>query len=218
MIQDFTKRGVVVRAALRLAETRGWTALSMPEIADAAGISLVELKGLYDEKRKILKDFVRMIDDVVLSGPVDPTESPRERLFDVLMRRFEAMEPYKPALRRIREDYACRPAGAAKFVKPFRRAHYWMLAVAGIEADGPYSWRVTGLMWVTANVMPVWLKDQDPGLAKTMAALDRELNKAEQAAECIGAVCSAFDRLADAFGRRERSGTAGRAGETSGAA
>lgn len=217
MIQDFTKRGVVVRAALRLAETRGWTALSMPEIAAAAGISLTELKGLYSEKRKILVDFVRMVDDVVLSGSVDQTESPRERLFEVLMRRFEAMEPYRPALRRIREDFMCRPAGAAAFLKPFRRAHYWMLTAAGIEADGPYSWRVTGLMCVTANVMPVWLKDRDPGLAKTMAALDRELHKAERAAECMNAVCAAVDRLADAFGRGKPSKAASQAGETTGA-
>jgi hypothetical protein len=62
----------------------------------------------------------------------------------------------------------------------------WMLSAAGIAAQGARGVaRAQALAFIWARVMRVWLRDNDPGLGATMAALDRRLGEAERAAKCI---------------------------------
>ncbi|HEX2257777.1 MAG TPA: TetR/AcrR family transcriptional regulator, partial [Afifellaceae bacterium] len=60
--------------------------------------------------------------------------------------------------------------------------------------------RAQGLALVWARVMRVWLDDDDPGLARTMAALDRRLREAERNFIRI----SRFTRLLPIPGRPRR--------------
>ena len=64
-------------------------------------------------------------------------QSPRDRVFDMVMTRFEVMAPYKPALRRISADLCCHPAEAAQLLPSSLASQYWMLAGAGAKLDGP---------------------------------------------------------------------------------
>jgi hypothetical protein len=55
-----------------------------------------------------------------------------------------------------------------------------MLAAAGISGEGGTGFlRVQGLLSVYARVFSIWLEDDDPGMARTMAALDRRLRRGE---------------------------------------
>lgn len=57
----------------------------------------------------------------------------------------------------------------------------WMLEAAGIASAGPLGLlRAKGLLAVWLAVLRVWLLDESPDLAPTMAALDRHLRRAEQ--------------------------------------
>ena len=47
-----------------------------------------------------------------------------------------------------------------------------------------------------ASVFGVWLEDDDPGLARTMAALDRRLRRGERAIASFDRVTGMVDRLA----------------------
>ena len=49
---------------------------------------------------------------------------------------------------------------------------------------------------VYASVFGVWLEDDDPGLARTMAALDRRLRRGERTLRGVEQVGSALYRLA----------------------
>jgi hypothetical protein len=54
----------------------------------------------------------------------------------------------------------------------------WMLSAADINAAGPKGvLRGQGLALLYASVLRTWLEDDDPGLARTMAALDRALSR-----------------------------------------
>ena len=111
-------------------------------------------------------------------------EPARERIFDVLMRRFDALQPYKPALRRITQDLRYDPVSLAALNKVSLNSQRFMLAAAGIDTEGPLgALKLQGAVLVYANAMRTWLDDDDPAQAKTMARLDRELRRGERVIE-----------------------------------
>ena len=74
---------------------------------------------------------------------------------------------------------------------------HWMLQAAGIGTDGVGGGlRVSGLAMVYASVFRIWLEDDDAGLARTMAALDRRLRRGERTVRNVEQVGSVIHRLA----------------------
>jgi ubiquinone biosynthesis protein COQ9 len=205
MLSGGTPRDRIINAALRLAETRGWRDLSLGEIAAAAALPLVELRKEFQSKGQILAAFSRAVDQAVLEKfPAPGSEAPRDRLFDVLLTRFEVMQPYKAAIRRIRDDLAGSFGAALSQTGAALKSQYWMLAAAGISGEGRLGFlRVRGLLAVYASVFPVWLNDDDPGMARTMAALDRRLRRGETAIRRVELVCDSVRNLSRAI-RGER--------------
>ena len=77
----------------------------------------------------------------------------------------------------------------------------WMLEAAGIGADGiEGGMRVAGLAAVYASVYRTWLADDDPGQARTMAALDRRLRRGERTLQTLDGVAAGVRGLADRLG------------------
>ncbi len=199
MLDSATPRDRIIAAALRLAETHGWRELSLGEIAAGAGIPLGEMRREFQSKGQILAAFSRAVDQAVLEKFAAPgPDVPRDRLFDVLITRFEIMQPYKPAIRRIREDLGTSFGEALAQLRPALKSQYWMLAAAGINGEGGRGMmRVQGLLAIYGRVFGVWLSDDDPGLARTMAALDRRLRRGEsvlRGMERIREGCESFAR------------------------
>jgi hypothetical protein len=55
-----------------------------------------------------------------------------------------------------------------------------MLAAAGIDTEGPLGrLKLQGTVIAFARTVEVWLDDDDPALARTMAKLDREIRRGE---------------------------------------
>lgn len=211
MLDSTNPRDRIIAAALRLAETRGWRELSLGEIAGEAGIPLAVLRSTFQSKGQILAAFSRAVDQAVLEKFAKPTaDAPRDRLFDVLITRFEIMQPYKAAIRRIRRDLGSSFGEALAQFRPALKSQYWMLAAAGISGEGGRGLlRVQGLLAIYARVFPIWLDDDDPGLARTMAALDRRLRRGEAVLRGIGRLRDGFEGISRALrGRREKSGEA----------
>jgi AcrR family transcriptional regulator len=183
MLDLTDNRQKIIDAALRLAESDGWNGLSLDRIANGAGVPLTEFRNEFSSKSDILAAFSRLVDDKILSQvtPADAEISPRDRLFDVLMTRFELMGPYKGALKRIRDDLRFQPGQGAAQLCTTARSLYWMMVAAGIDAEGGRgAIRLPGLMAVYGRVFDIWLDDDDPGLARTMAALDSRLRRGER--------------------------------------
>ena len=105
-------------------------------------------------------------------------EPVKERLFDVLMRRLEALAPYKLGLEGISDWTRRDPLAAAAINRVVVNSMRFMLEAAGIESEGPVgAFKLQGLALAWMRVLRVWFRDDDPGLASTMAALDRELTR-----------------------------------------
>ena len=198
MFDQTTRRGKIIEAVMRLAATRGWSGLSLDEIASEAGINLAEFRQDFQSKAQILVAFTRAIDDAVLAkiGRPEPGTEVRDRLFDVLMTRFEVMAAYKPALRRIMDDLRYRPGESLVQAGAAGRSMYWMMAAAGLDADGPRgAVRIPGVMGIYARAFDIWLEDDDPGMARTMAALDSRLRRAERMVRRVDDMLAAASQL-----------------------
>ena len=109
------KRKAIVEALMDLAAKRPWHEIEINDVAKAAHVSLAEFRDLFPSKGAILDGYTRLIDKKVIEGTTEDLagEPARERIFDVLMRRFDAMQPYKEALRRISQDLRYDPASLA---------------------------------------------------------------------------------------------------------
>jgi len=169
----------MVDAALRLAERQGWRRTGLAEIAQEAGLPLDEAYAACPSKLGLIVRFHRRIDRAALAGAGEPGEAPRDRLFEVLMRRFDALAPHRGALKAILRDSIGDPA-ALLGMPALVCSMGWMLERAGVSAAG---WRgrlrVHLLAGLYISVLRVFLTDDSADLAKTMAALDRRLRGAE---------------------------------------
>ncbi len=178
-------RGKIVDALMELARERRFEEITIRDICDAASVSLADFRDAFPSKGAVLAGFSRRIDRAVLAEDSSELadESPRERLFDILMRRLEAMAPYREGLREATAWVRRDPAVALAMNQVMVGSMRFMLAAAGIEVeDGTAgSIKLQGLALAWARIVGVWLDDDDPGLSKTMAELDRELTRGERA-------------------------------------
>lgn len=198
MLDLTSDKGRIISAALGLAAEKPWRDVGLAEIAARAGIALQTLRREFASKTEILGAFTRLVDDEVLRrAPLAGTAgSRRDALFEIVMSRFDVLEPYKGALKSIAGSGLPDPG----HVLPVIASQRWMLEAAGIRADGlDGGVRVAGLMTVYASVFRTWLDDDDRGLARTMAALDRRLRRGEQTIDRIEGLCAGMRRAASAF-------------------
>lgn len=176
-------RKQAVEALMRLAALRPWDEIELGDIAAESGLSLLKLRGLFPSKLAMLGGLTRMVDDAVLAEISDElaSEPVKERLFDLVMRRLDALAPYKTALRRIIPVLRRDPLTLAALNRGAVNSWRYMLASAGIPTeDALGALRVQGAVLLMARVADVWLEDDEPDLSKTMARLDRELKSAGQ--------------------------------------
>ena len=173
-------RDRIVDALMDLAAERDWDRIEITDIAERAGVSLLEFREAFPSKGAVLGSFNRRIDQKVLSDDDQSLaeESTRDRIFDVLMRRFDALAHYKHALKRMAPALARDPLTLAALNQAALNSMRFMLATAGVDTEGPMgALKLQGAVLVYAKVMDVWFRDEDPGLSRTMAALDEELKR-----------------------------------------
>jgi AcrR family transcriptional regulator len=202
-----SERDRIVDAFMTLLGERPIEQIGFAEIAAGAGVSLSELRNMFGSKLAILAAFQKEIDRHVLGG-IDADmaeEPPRERLFDVLMRRIDALTPHKAAVGSLIRS-AGRNPGLAFALNGFAvRSQQWMLTAADISAAGPRGMlRAQGLAVLFASVLRTWLNDEDPGLARTMSALDRALARGQRLAGFLDDLCRIPASVCRARPRRRR--------------
>ncbi|MEX2128703.1 MAG: TetR/AcrR family transcriptional regulator, partial [Xanthobacteraceae bacterium] len=176
-------------------------------IAARADVPLADLRGEFNTTLEILAAFMRETDRKVLAG-VDPElaeEPARERLFDVVMRRIEILKPQRAAIRSLARSARRDPPLALALNRLSLRSQKWMLTAAGINSAGLSGhMRAQGLVVVMARTLNVWFEDDDPGLARTMAALDRQLANGERMLNLFDDLCRLVPRFGSSRRRRRR--------------
>jgi AcrR family transcriptional regulator len=175
-------RARIVDALMALAAEQPFEDISISAICERAGVSLADFRDSFPSKGAVLAGFSKRIDHTVLTAQTGETasEEPKERLFDVLMRRLDAMTPYREGLREVMRWLRRDPLAALAVNQVVVNSMRFMLEAAGIESEGGVgALKLQGLAMAWARVLEVWF-DDEPDLSKTMAELDRALSRGER--------------------------------------
>lgn len=179
----------IVEAALALAAEQGWDYITLRDISTRSGIGFPLLREEIDDKGDVLVIFGRMIDRKVFENmsKIDEDSSPRDRIFDLMMERYDVLNDYRDGVVSIVESFKYDPKQAVICLPHICKSMAWMLEAAGIETVGVKgAMKVAGLSGIYLKVLRVWVQDDGVDLPKTMAALDKALGKAESWAETLG--------------------------------
>jgi len=173
-----------LRAAL-LAEmaTLGWRDLTYTDIVAASGVPLADAYRIYQSKMGVLLGVVGATDRTLLESldqePLDG--SPRDRLFDLIMRRFDQHSEHKPAFSALLRDLRHHPLEALCLTARVERSMALLLDLAGVPSSGLRGLlRTKALAALYFHVFGRWLKDESADSATTMALLDKRLEQVER--------------------------------------
>ena len=184
-------REKIVDAFMDLLAEKRFEQIGLADVAAQAEISLADLRGEFNSTLAILGAHVKMIDRAVLSGDGGnmEEETARERLFDVLMRRLEAIGPDREALRSLIRSAKRNPPLALALNSMAVRSQQWMLTAAAIPCAGPQGMiRAQGLAILFARVVETFI-DDDEDNTLTMAELDRALSRGEGYLRFLNGLC-----------------------------
>lgn len=181
MIHDPILRAALADAALARAASGGWRSVTIHDLAETAGRPLTDFVHATpgDAIDCVEERFDRSAAEGL--GRLDPTVNVRDRLFDLAMRRFEAMEPHRIAVLSFEGALTGDPVLLAAAHQRGVRTARWLLALAGVEADGVTgAARAQGLAVILNQARTAWRGETSADFAKTMAALDKALRRAEE--------------------------------------
>ena len=202
-----TNREKIIDALMELLAEERIEDIGFGAIARRAGLTLADCRAEFRSVLAVLAAYTKEVDRQVLAGGDSDTaeEPPREQLFDVLMRRLEILAPHRDAVRSLLRSARRDPPFALALNGLVVRSQQWMLTAAGIGASGPRGMvRAQGLAVLFASVLRTWVDDDDPGQARTMAALDRALGRGQRLLGLMEDVCAIPARLCRLRPRRRR--------------
>jgi AcrR family transcriptional regulator len=175
----------LIAIAFALLAEQGWTGLSLVALAARADLSLVLLHRQLPDRRAILRGLSERVDEAMLA--IDPRElgelPARDKLFELIMRRFDALAPYRAGLVRLAADARRDPAILLLTLCRLDRSMRWMQELAGLRAHGLRArLQRRGLTALYLQALRTWLADDSGDHAKTMAELDTLLRRFERIA------------------------------------
>ncbi|MEZ5823934.1 MAG: hypothetical protein R3C97_04085 [Geminicoccaceae bacterium] len=188
----------LITMAMEMIAEDGWRRFSMAALARRGHIGLDELYRQYAGPGAILAALGRRLDEDMLAGDVSGLDEldVRERLFDILMRRFEAMQPYRPAFAAMAREAARDPSLSLRALCNLDRMAARVADAAGIRLHGLAGKAArASLVLAYTRAFRTWLGDESGDMAATMAELDRRLAGLERAA---GLACRLRRRRSEA--------------------
>jgi AcrR family transcriptional regulator len=178
----------LTEALFRVIAAHGWRGVMPGRLAAESGLPGGELARRFPSRLGLLRLWADVVMEQVEQGTVPGQGgTPRDRLFDALMRGLDALAPYRPGLTRLMREMYTDPVLYGAVAPLFQRSMERMLDAAEIESGGLKGrLRAAGLTLVWIRVVNAWSKDESEELGPTMATLDRTLERAEQAARSFG--------------------------------
>jgi len=172
----------LITSAFAIAAKEGWANVNVIGAARAGTLPLEQARRRFPSRNAILLRFGQHADSLALEDApeIGPT---RERLFDLLMRRFDALQTHRAGVLALLHNLPADPPTALLLAAATAKSMAWMLAAAGVKTTGLRGLlAIDGLIAVWLYALNAWQRDDSADLSTTMAALDRALSRAEQAA------------------------------------
>lgn len=167
--------------ALELAAEHPWKSVSLRAVADKAGLDFADLYGVVT-RASLLDAIDAHFDRTCAAEAPDMEDSVRERIFDVTLLRFEAMEPHRAGVLSIRDSWRTSPTGRLAAARRRARSAAWILTCAGMDGPG-FKARTALMTGILTRAEWAWVKEDSPDFTRTMAQLDRDLRDVSQFAK-----------------------------------
>ena len=176
----------ILAAALQLVAEQGWRSFSPAALAETAVCTKCQAVALFPHRAALLPVLTRQVDRTALANP--PTQgTPKDKLFDLLMRRFDVLLPFRENLRVLLPQVYRDPISAAVAWTALHFSMHATLQIADIPVRQPLGFvRVEALTIVYVRTLQNWLKDRSDDFSSVMAVLDRRLRYCEHLAERLG--------------------------------
>ncbi|GER07622.1 hypothetical protein GCM10007972_20120 [Iodidimonas muriae] len=191
-----TIRDRVIETTLSLIAEKGFRATLVEDVIKACGVTEAEFYHEFDGLLSVLVAASRHLNAAMMDAIADFEEddSTRERLFALVMARFDAATPWRAAIRELARSAPTNPVLAATAGQALMTMSARALRLAGVRVSGPFGFaRVNGFM--LAVLLPtarIWLQDESADLSKTMAALNEALDRAERLMDYSRPFCTPF--------------------------
>ena len=182
----------IVDTALSLASKGKWEDVTLGDVSDVTKIPMPEIVNAVGTKFGILSLYLRRLDAETLANlDHDTTDaSIRERIFDTLLCRLDAMDVHKTAIDSIIRATLQDPLVTWHSAQLLGRSLTYMLEVSGVSSSGISGFsRISGLGIIYLRTLQIWLTDDSADMSKTMAELDKRLRQAESAIRWLNEKC-----------------------------
>ncbi|MEZ5931350.1 MAG: hypothetical protein R3F54_05270 [Alphaproteobacteria bacterium] len=178
--------------AFEIIAEAGWRGFAFTDLAERAGLSMSELRQTFTGRAALLDALNERLDQAMLAVEADDLRDlpPKDRVFELIMSRLEAMAPFRAGLCRLMRDARFDPELLAMTAWRIDRSLAWMQDAAALDGGRGRSplglirrrlqRRVLGAVYL--QILKVWASDDSPDLAKTMASLDKQLRRIENLA------------------------------------
>lgn len=162
----------------------GWRGVTAARLAATAGMPAQDIVARFPNRLDLLRLHADAVAATVAAGTVPGQGgTPRDRLFDALMRGVDALQPHRAGMVRIIREMRGDAVLAFAYAPILRDSMARMLDAAALDSAGPTGFaRAVGLVGVWLATLRAWEGDEGEDLGPTMAALDRALDRAEQVA------------------------------------
>ncbi|GAK33207.1 hypothetical protein JCM17846_20050 [Iodidimonas nitroreducens] len=199
--QTPTIRDKVIDAALMAVTDCGWRRTHIDDVIEAAGVSEALFYREFDGLVSVMVAASRQLNAAMADAVADFEEedSTREKLFALIMARFDAAMPWRAAIVDLARSAPTDPVLAAAAGQALMTMASRALSLAGITVSGPLGFaRVNAFMLsVILPAARIWLKDESADLSKTMTGLNDLLERAEWVASRSGPLSGLSGSAAD---------------------
>ncbi|TNE27374.1 MAG: TetR/AcrR family transcriptional regulator [Alphaproteobacteria bacterium] len=182
MTEHEQKRQKILAAALELAAKRAWESVSLLDIARKAGVPHQDITAVFPQKYDITSAVLRDIDDrmsIEDLGLDGERDSLKDRLFEIVMFRFDLLAEDREAMVSMLKPAMQSLEQAAQHKQGF--CHSMRLIIEKAEMDCDHVLKedilIAALGLVYMMTVRIWLQDDSPDMTRTMAALDRYLER-----------------------------------------
>ena len=183
-------RNRIIDTALQMIAEKGWAETTTEAVIEAAGVSEKDFYAEFDGLLSVVVAASRRVNAAMMDAKAefDPDDSPRDKLFALIMARFDAAEPWRKAIGELNRAAPRDPVLAAAAGQMLTQTAALALEAAGIDTRGPLGFAranafMVGVLWPAARA---WIRDDTPDRSKTMTELDRCLARAEKLANWFG--------------------------------
>ncbi len=177
----------VIHAGLQIISAKDTLNIHLSDIAEKLDVDVVELYPFIQKPLDVFSLITRQVNQTLaLEYQYDPSIPVRDQYFDLIMERFDLLQPYKTDIAYFIKKAPASPLSLAMFFPNFDRGITLMMHLAGdIQNNRARYIKRTALIGVYLSTFRVWLKDNSSDSAKTMAHLDKALDKLTRLEEFI---------------------------------